>query len=107
MGWFVTDAEGDSVSITKDDLSPDTLTTITADCASFYNDHSTVWAAGGWTDGQAGHDFFLTRNGHGAGFWDRSFNDLSDDIGQKLSDACEPYGGQGLYMGDDGRYYIS
>jgi len=24
-----------------------------------------------WTDEQIGHDFWLTRNGHGAGFWDR------------------------------------
>lgn len=24
-----------------------------------------------WTDEQIGHDLFLTRNGHGAGFWDR------------------------------------
>ena len=25
----------------------------------------------GIDDAQAGHDFWLTRNGHGAGFWDR------------------------------------
>lgn len=24
-----------------------------------------------WTDEQIGHDLWLTRNGHGAGFWDR------------------------------------
>ena len=25
-------------------------------------------------DGQIGHDFFLTRNGHGAGFWDGAWD---------------------------------
>jgi hypothetical protein len=24
-----------------------------------------------WEESQIGHDFWLTRNGHGAGFWDR------------------------------------
>ena len=24
-----------------------------------------------WSDEQIGHDFWLTRNGHGTGFWDR------------------------------------
>lgn len=28
-----------------------------------------------WDDEQIGHDLFLTRNGHGAGFWDRDFKD--------------------------------
>lgn len=40
------------------------------------------------TDAQHGHDFWLTRNGHGAGFWDRGYGELGD----KLTDACKPYG---------------
>lgn len=36
----------------------------------------------------AGHDFWLTRNGHGAGFWDRGLGDL----GERLSDAARAYG---------------
>jgi hypothetical protein len=46
-------------------------------------------AAGGlhaW--GQIGHDLWLTRNGHGAGFWDRGLG----DIGERLSDAARSYG---------------
>lgn len=34
-----------------------------------------------WDDEQIGHDLWLTRNGHGTGFWDRDFKD--DD---KISD---------------------
>jgi len=37
----------------------------------------------------AGHDFWLTRNGHGTGFWDRGLGAL----GKALSDAAKTYGG--------------
>lgn len=36
----------------------------------------------------AGHDFALTRNGHGAGFWDRGLGDLGD----RLTRAARAYG---------------
>ena len=36
----------------------------------------------------AGHDFALTRNGHGTGFWDRGLG----AIGDMLTEECEPYG---------------
>jgi len=38
--------------------------------------------------GQSGYDFALTRNGHGAGFWDRGYG----DVGDRLTDASRPYG---------------
>lgn len=42
-----------------------------------------------WYDaGMLGHDFWLTRNGHGAGFWDRGLGQL----GSKLSDISKVYG---------------
>jgi hypothetical protein len=39
-------------------------------------------------DSQAGHDFWLTRNRHGAGFWDRGLG----DIGDKLTDIAHSFG---------------
>lgn len=36
----------------------------------------------------------LTRNGHGAGFWDRGLGAL----GTELTNACKPYGGVDLYI---------
>lgn len=36
----------------------------------------------------AGHDFWLTRNGHGTGFWDRG----KDPVLRELTDAAECYG---------------
>ena len=46
---------------------------------------------------QFGHDFWLTRNGHGAGFWDRGLGELGD----KLTEWCKPYGSVDLFVGDD------
>lgn len=51
----------------------------------------------------AGHDFALTRNGHGAGFWD---GDLPDDLGARLTEASKVAGECWPYLGDDGTVYI-
>lgn len=39
-------------------------------------------------EARAGHDFWLTRGGHGTGFWDRGLGELGD----RLSDAAQAYG---------------
>jgi hypothetical protein len=49
-----------------------------------------------------GHDFWLTRNGHGAGFWDRGYG----EAGKKLTDIAHSYGEVNLYVGDDDLIYI-
>ena len=51
---------------------------------------------------QHGTDFWLTRNGHGAGFWDRGYGDLGD----KLTAFAEKFGEQHVYKGDDGKAYV-
>lgn len=40
------------------------------------------------------HDFHLTRNRHGAGFWD---GDYADDIGRKLTELSHTFGEVYLY----------
>lgn len=52
---------------------------------------------------QAGHDFWLTKNHHGAGFWD---GDWPAEIGKKLTDISHKYGETDIYVGDDGKLYI-
>ena len=37
---------------------------------------------------QAGHDFTLTRNGHGAGFWDRGLG----AVGERLTENAKSFG---------------
>ena len=53
---------------------------------------------------QFAHDLWLTRNGHGAGFWDRT--DLaSKEVLDKLTAIAEGMGSKDLYVGDDGTVY--
>jgi hypothetical protein len=47
---------------------------------------------------QLGIDFWLTRNRHGAGFWDRNLGKLGDD----LTAAAHSYGGADVYLSDAG-----
>jgi hypothetical protein len=39
---------------------------------------------------KCGHDFWLTRNGHGAGFWDRS-ELKAHDLGERLTKLCKEF----------------
>lgn len=57
---------------------------------------------------QAGHDLWLTRNGHGAGFWDRP-ELYGEDLANYLTSLCE-HGNQfsevWVYTGDDNLIYV-
>ena len=94
------------------DLAPEARESIESDCKAFYEAHSEAW------DGQclssvvlrdctedeyAGHDFWLTRAGHGCGFWD---GDWSDKVAKPLTDAADAFGEQWPYSGDDGLVYV-
>jgi hypothetical protein len=48
-----------------------------------------------------GHDFILTRNGHGAGFWDRGYGAL----GERLTKSAKTFGSITAEIGDDGKIY--
>lgn len=98
----------------QSDIAPEAMEKIVADCAKFQADNSQLLsdaiAAGVKcgpnfdATGRAGHDFWLTRNGHGAGFWD---GDWADPFGDKLTDAAKSFGECSLYAGDDGQLYLS
>lgn len=75
-----------------DDLSPEALAEIRKDCASFYAEYED--AIENEAD-RAGHDFCLTRNGHGAGFWDGYW---PEPLASELTDASKAYGTIGLYL---------
>jgi hypothetical protein len=51
------------------------------------------------TEEQLGHDLWLTRNGHGAGFWDRGYDEADVAI---LNKASEDLGEIDLYVDDSG-----
>lgn len=46
-------------------------------------------------------DFWLTRNGHGCGFWDGDWPEHGDE----LTDICCKFSVIDLYVGDDGLVY--
>ena len=60
---------------------------------------------------EIGSDFFLTREGHGAGFWDTPRPTSQDDMFDKATDALtkssEKFGPVDPYLGDDNRLYVS
>lgn len=63
---------GDSFGFS--DLAPCALASIIADCEAFQRDNGATLAEAytrGYDAEQAGRDYWLTRNGHGVGFWDR------------------------------------
>src|SRR5713226_6366212 len=88
------DSEPELEDATFDDLAPETLARIIADCASFQNmpdspdnDSDLEAYAYDYSLAYAGHDFWLTRNRHGAGFWARETSDDFDDNAQhRLTD---------------------
>lgn len=89
------------------DLSECALAKITADCERFQAENIIPdYDNREYTDAEmAGHDFFLTRNHHGAGFWDRDA--LSEEDRDRLTAAAHSFGGCDLYVGDDGKIYVS
>lgn len=86
---------------TQADIHPDTLTKMEADCTKFQNENADSI---GSEDQRAGVDFWLTRNGHGAGFWDGGW---SEEDGERLTKSCESFGEFDLYVGDDGKVHGS
>lgn len=54
-----------------------------------------------------GHDFALTRNHHGCGFWDRESEGLPKFLGDALTRVCQKkFNEFNLYIGDDGKVYF-
>lgn len=99
--WSTNDESDESGGVpmdanyTPDDIDFKTLAKMRADCDRFI-DENAKWLA--LTDRDAsldGHDFWLNRNGHGAGFWD---GDLPDDVGDALDKASEKFGEVYLYV---------
>ena len=52
----------------------------------------------GMTNETIGHDFWLTRNHHGAGFWDRGLG----EVGKRLTEIADSFPEIDLYIADNG-----
>jgi hypothetical protein len=93
------DEDGESVEGGQrmvDQVDSECASSLRSECDEFVTYHlddlviqSERYANGSYSPGElAGHDFSLTRNHHGTGFWDRG----TGDVGQRLTEACRPYG---------------
>ena len=102
--WSSADDEGNPMDDNHDlfDLSEEAINKAIEDCRKFQEDNAALLE--GYSLSTAGHDFWLTRNGHGAGFWD---GDYEKDVGDKLTVASKSFGEIDLYVGDDGELYFS
>lgn len=80
-----------------DDIAPETLAQMAEDCREFQEAEADDLE----DPEQDGHDFWLTRNCHGAGFWDRGYGER----GKRLTKAAHAVGPFDLYVGDDGKIY--
>lgn len=69
------------------------------DCDEFWSQAEPLLDEWSWD--QAGHDFALTRNHHGTGYWDR---DLPN--GDELTKLAHAAGEVWVYAGDDGFLYL-
>lgn len=109
--WSSLDDDGNPLGdrFDSDDIDSETLAAMRADCRAFYIANEThILCDGGpsiATASQvevAGHDFWLTRCGHGAGFWD---GDWPEPHATALDSASKAFGDVDLYVGDDYKIY--
>ncbi len=100
--WSSTD-DGEPLDSGDHELAQETKDAFLAHCSAFLgeiDDYQIPWRDAMEWD-QLGHDLWLTRNGHGAGFWDRGL----DEVGDRLTEAAKRQGSCDLYVGDDGLIY--
>lgn len=92
-----------------DDIDSDTLSAMIGDCQAFQeragdllDDDNCLTSYG--AEAQAGHDFWLTRNGHGTGFWDH-YDRWEESASEQLDALAKEFGETWLELGDDTKVY--
>ena len=102
--WSSTDDDGKPLDSLDVELADETIAKFEADCVKFEAESDAIFGAHGLhaNDYHVAHDFWLTRNRHGAGFWD---GDYPEPLGKLLTELAHSYGECYLYIGDDGKLY--
>lgn len=89
------------------DLAPEALEQTERECAAFWDEFGELIEEACYSVGNrvslAGHDFWLTRNGHGAGFWD---GEWPEPAASRLTAASKAAGSRDLCVGDNGQLYF-
>ena len=114
-------SDNDDTSLTEeyciDDFSAESIEKATKDCTDFIalvnnllteafeletGDYYQYQQQHGLVE-MAGHDFWLTRAGHGAGFWDRNLGKIGDKLTKITKDN---FRNLDLCVGDDNKLYF-
>ena len=111
---YFTDAGPDDACDTDDLFSDSAWEQIKGDCEFFQGRAKCLledaYETGQYDAAQAGHDFWLTRNGHGSGFWDRKELDglstINATLGARLTKIAKEFRSLSLVKGDDGLVYL-
>lgn len=101
--WSSTDMETDAPlddNFGLSDLAEETLAQVVEDCDNFFALCHEQGVEMEKSLGDLGHDFWLTRNHHGAGFWDGDWKE-----GDKLTEWAHTFGSADWYAGDNGLIY--
>lgn len=85
---------------TREDINYETIKEMVMDCKNFQDNNVDLLKQyyEEFEYEYAGHDFWLTRNGHEVGFWDRGLG----EVGEKLTEACKLYGSVSLCVAEVG-----
>jgi hypothetical protein len=83
------------------DIAEKTIAQAIKDCQEFQSVNHILLVKNGATDDADGHNFWLSRNGHGAGFFD-----AGTKVGDKLQDAAHKFRELYPIVGDDGLIYF-
>lgn len=85
------------------DFSDEAMLRIKKDCAEFQVGEEYSDITNDYNDVQLAHDFWITRNHHGAGFWD---GDYPKEIGDFLTNRAGKFPELRVYVGDDKKLYF-
>lgn len=103
----------EAIFFTEDDglreateFSRDAEGTIYAECDLFLSVHHAQFKRLGFPMDRAGHDFWLSRNSHGAGYFDRTEYGSRYDL-NRLQQSARNCGEREAYLGDDGLVHYS
>lgn len=110
--WSSTDDDGGPLDgiYAVQDIAPESQELMQGDCLRFLEMDGVLKSIaegslkGGSEFTRAGQDFWLTRNRHGAGFWDGCWEAPYD---QQLTKASHEFPGCDLFIGDDGLIHLS
>lgn len=100
--WSSTGDDGEPLdgAYGADDFDASAIERAAIDCAAF---RATFGAEIEGRESDAAYDLWLTRNRHGAGFWD---GDWPEPAATRMTDAAHALGEVNVYVGDTGHLYI-